>query len=383
MRTQSSPGPARRTVSATARLFQAPVGRQVCPGRRHMRSGSNAERRGVSEGARQRRVLLLGRRVRLDPTDEIERLILEDPDGLAGLWVAQDLTARWRGGVLGDAGYFHGSGVRERLVAVQPTDEDGVAGRHRIDPFVPRQRLARPKRVVPITTGDPFPGLDGSRVLPETPDEFLGRRGVSQIDRRELEPAANEVRVAVCETGDHQPAVRVNHLGARADVAGDRGRVADREDLARRDRHDARLRSARGEAGPYHTAADDDFRRPAARGERNAQQSHLNVSAHAVLSAEFGDAADRLQRSGWVGAGALPSASFSDGGRDGEGVADVEQHLEQELLALVGSVDIGHPRLVAGGLGAIVGFAVDRFEIAEDPLTGPWTHGGERYSLAT
>src|SRR5947199_402640 len=134
---------------------------------------------------------------------------------------------------------------------------------------------------------------------------------------------------------------------------------------------------------PYHTAADDDIRRPAARGERNAQQSHLNVSAHAVLSAEFGDAADGLQRSDGVGAGALPSASFSDGGRDGEGVADVEQHLEQELLALVGSVDIGHPRLVAGGLGAIVGFAVDRFEIAEDPLTGPWTHGGERYSLAT
>src|SRR5437867_8838929 len=96
-----------------ARLFQAPVGRQVCPGRRHMRSGSNAERRGVSEGARQRRVLLLGRRVRLDPTDEIERLILEDPDGLAGLRVAQDLTARWRGGVLGDAGYFHGSGDRK------------------------------------------------------------------------------------------------------------------------------------------------------------------------------------------------------------------------------------------------------------------------------
>src|SRR5207244_27502 len=80
---------------------------------------------------------------------------------------------------------------------------------------------------------------------------------------------------------------------------------------------------------------------------------------------ELGDAADRLERRDGVGRPTPGGASLGLGGRDGERVADVEQHLEQELLALIGGVDVGHPGLVAGGLGALVGLAVNRLELSQ------------------
>src|SRR5437764_8868877 len=99
-------------------------------------------------------------------------------------------------------------------------------------------------------------------------------------------------------------------------------------------------------------------------------------------STELGDAADRLQRRDGVGR-AAGGIRVGLAGRDGERVADVEQHLEQQLLALVGGVDVSHAGLVAGGLGALVGLAVNRLEIPEDALARTWTHGRERDSFAT
>ena len=52
------------------------------------------------------------------------------------------------------------------------------------------------------------------------------------------------------------------------------------------------------------------------------------------------------------------------------------------LLALIGGVDVGHPWLVAGGLGALIGLAVNRLKIPEDAFARSWTHGRERYSFA-
>src|SRR5207247_2611335 len=106
------------------------------------------------------------------------------------------------------------------------------------------------------------------------------------------------------------------------------------------------------------------------------------ASTHTVSLAELGDAADRLERRDGVGRRGAGGVCFGLGGRYGERVTDVEQHLEQQLLALIGGVDVGHPRLVAGGFGALIGLAVNRLEISEDPFAWSWTHGRERYSFA-
>src|SRR5258708_39519797 len=52
-------------------------------------------------------------------------------------------------------------------------------------------------------------------------------------------------------------------------------------------------------------------------------------------------------------------------------VANVEQHFEQQLFALVGGIEIGHPTLVLQRLGAIIGLAVDRVEIVQNLLAWP------------
>src|SRR5438094_1319054 len=245
------------------------------------------------------------------------------------------------------------------------------------------ERLAGPERVVPVAAGDPLAGLERARVLADPPHERPGRRGVAQVDGRQLEPAADEMRVPVSEARQHETAIRPDHVRARADVSGDGGRVADGAELTAAERPGARLRSAAGKAGPDHAAPNDDVGRAAAGGQRKGQQTQASASSHALSLPELGDAADRLERRDGVGRATPGGASLGLGGRDGERVADVEQHLEQELLALIGGVDVGHPGLVAGGLGALVGLAVNRLEISEDALAGSWTHGRERYSFAT
>src|SRR5437899_1527072 len=63
-------------------------------------------------------------------------------------------------------------------------------------------------------------------------------------------------------------------------------------------------------------------------------------------------------------------AVFPDPGSD----LDAAYQREQQLLALVGGVEVRHADLVAGGLRAVVGLAVDGLEIAEDAIAGAW-HG--------
>src|SRR5262245_18661078 len=72
------------------------------------------------------------------------------------------------------------------------------------------------------------------------------------------------------------------------------------------------------------------------------------------LLAKLGDATNGVERGDRIGArGWL-------GRRLAEPVANIEQHLEEQLFTLVGGVEVGHPALVSQLLRAIVGFAVHR-----------------------
>ena len=53
-----------------------------------------------------------------------------------------------------------------------------------------------------------------------------------------------------------------------------------------------------------------------------------------------------------------------------DGVADVEQDLEVQLLAAIGEIERRHLRVVAGGLRALERFAVHVVEVGEDAFAG-------------
>src|SRR5216117_600568 len=150
--------------------------------------------------------------------------------------------------------------------------------------------------------------------------------------------------------------------------------VADSADLAIGEGNRALLGCAVREAGPDHPTGDDDVSLPGAGGEGQAEESQRQASAHAVPSAQLRDAVDGFERGDRVGSRGLPGPRLGSRREGREGIADVEQHLEQQLLALVGGVEVRHADLVAGGLRAVVGLAVDGLEIAEDAIAGAW-HG--------
>src|SRR2546425_4486493 len=107
------------------------------------------------------------------------------------------------------------------------------------------------------------------------------------------------------------------------------------------------------------------------------QTAHgLRRTAH--LLAELADVADRLERGERVRAGLARRRV-----RRLQRIADVEQDLEQQLLALVGGVEVGHAPLVGRGLGAVVGFAVDRLEVREDTFARTRRHGLEDTGRST
>src|SRR5712691_13533020 len=99
-------------------------------------------------------------------------------------------------------------------MAIEPAYEDGVVGRDGVDPLATRERLTRPQRVIPVAAQDPLPGLQRHGVLLEPADKLLRGGGVPQVDRGQLEPAADEMRVAVGEAGKHEPPTGVDSLGA-------------------------------------------------------------------------------------------------------------------------------------------------------------------------
>src|SRR6266511_3697116 len=106
--------------------------------------------------------------------------------------------------------------------------------------------------------------------------------------------------------------------------------------------------------------------------------SRANVTTHHVprtthLLAELGDPANGVQRGEWVAA----RIGWCLWLRPTDPIANIQQDLKEQLLALVGGVEVGHPALVLQRLGAIVGLTVDRVEVVENLLA--WPHRSERY----
>ena len=219
----------------------------------------------MAQRAGERRIGLLRRGIGNRPADQTFRLILEDAGGRAVV-VAQDLPARGGRGIARDPGGLERRGVGEAFVSVQPVDPNGVVRRDGVDPVVPGERRAPPQRVIPVAAEDPFAGPEPGGVVLDAAHELLRRGGVAQVDRCQLEPTPDEMRVAVGEARRDETAARVDHLGAAADVALQRGAVAHRENRPAAHRHPARLGVAGREAGPDQAVGDEQIGFGAARG---------------------------------------------------------------------------------------------------------------------
>src|SRR2546426_3637079 len=107
------------------------------------------------------------------------------------------------------------------------------------------------------------------------------------------------------------------------------------------------------------------LRPQAARHISNSPGTEKRRDMSGTPSAQSGDATDGLER----GERARPLLRLRLA-RRGERVADVEQHLEQELLALIGGVEVRHARFVPRGVGALVGLAVHGLEVGENAVAG-------------
>src|SRR6185369_14394068 len=94
------------------------------------------------------------------------------------------------------------------------------------------------------------------------------------------------------------------------------------------------------------------------------------------LLAQFGDAANRVERGHGISARCLRCRG---GSGSSEPIADVQQDFEQQLLALVGGVEVRHATFVARFFCAVVGFSIDSVQIVENLLARPWTHAGKSY----
>src|SRR3954469_22769017 len=112
----------------------------------------------------------------------------------------------------------------------------------------------------------------------------------------------------------------------------------------------------------------------AMRNKREAARAGRSVLSGMGISAKPGEPADGFELLQGAAAGGRRSHR--------EEVPDVEQDLQHELVAHVGALEIDHPGLVAGRVGPVVGFPVDRFEVGEDAVAGGhgrrWLEFGER-----
>src|SRR5262245_18065132 len=89
-------------------------------------------------------------------------------------------------------------------MTVESIDEDRHVCRETVDQIFRGQLRVRPALVVPIATGYPTTFRDIRREGTDARRKLLQRVGVAQVDARELETAAQKMRVRVVETGKHQ-----------------------------------------------------------------------------------------------------------------------------------------------------------------------------------
>src|SRR5467141_1123834 len=144
-------------------------------------------------------------------------------------------------------------------------------------------------------------------VFLEPANELLRARGVPQVYRRQLDATVDEVRVAIGESRHDETAAGPKNLRLGTDVARDRRRVTDREDLAVRNRDRAGLAASRREAGPHRAALNDDVGLAAsASGEEHESDKTGEQTTHGDLLAQLGDSTncveggDRIRRLGFL-----------------------------------------------------------------------------------
>src|SRR6185503_95908 len=95
------------------------------------------------------------------------------------------------------------------------------------------------------------------------------------------------------------------------------------------------------------------------RRERRTAHSALRT-AHALPEAR--EAADRVERGDRIATRVSLGLGLLNA------VTNVEQHLEQQLLALIRSIEVGHAAFVLRRLGELVRFAIHGLEVIEDVL---------------
>src|ERR1041384_5949642 len=115
---------------------------------------------------------------------------------------------------------------------------------------------------------------------------------------------------------------------------------------------------------------------PQAASRTSETTHHVPRTTHPL--AELGDPANGVECSNGIAC----RFRFWRRGRT-QSIANVEQYLKQELLALIGGVEICHATLVLRGLGTVVGFTIDRVEIIENLLSRAWTHAQKLLVLGT
>ena len=169
----------------------------------------------------------------------------------------QDLAPRGRGGVARDPRGLQRRGVGEAFVPVEAVDPDGIVGSDRVDPVVPGQRRATPQRVVPVAALDPFAGPEPGGVFLDAAHKLLRRGGVPEVDRGQLEPAADEMGVTVGEARRNEAAAGVDHPGAAADVARQGRAVAYGENRPAADRDLPGLGGPGRQSRPDHPVGDE------------------------------------------------------------------------------------------------------------------------------
>ena len=277
----------RRAHGEAAGALEALETRQSAPGSGHVRRGGNPKGCRVTEPTGERRIGLLLSRVRNGPLDQAFRLVLEDAGGRA-VAVAENLAARGGGGVARDPRGFQRRRVGEPLVPVEAIDPHRIVGSDRVDPGVPRQRRAAPQRVIPVATLDPFAGPEPGGVFLDAAHELLRRGGVPQVDRGQLEPAADEMGVTVGEARRNESAAGVDDPGATADVARQGRAVAYAENRPAANRHLPGLGVSGRQSRPDHPVGDEQIGLGAAGGTeadgeqgRNGQATRHTVPSSA------------------------------------------------------------------------------------------------------
>jgi hypothetical protein len=213
----------------------------------HIVHGRDALLRHVLHRRRERPIEQLRCRLRLDPSHERHRVVLQHAGRLTAA-VTHDLAA----GDLG-RGARHPRGsqrrrVRQRHVAVQPVHEYGMVRRDGVDPL-PARQLAAPVLVVPVATRNPRSGRHGTRERSDARDELLRRPRVPQLYGSETETAVDEMHVRIDEPGHDHAIGHVDDARVRPDELADLRFRPDGRDAVATDRDGLGRRRA-AHAGP-------------------------------------------------------------------------------------------------------------------------------------